>query len=147
MSEHCFKVQANAPRGTYIHKGASCASVFGTRYRGQQRGVRCYRKVLKNIYASGQDCLSAWCCASVQDCRSAWCSENWWGGGLWGGGQEKEWMGCFLDKLKPSASTSTSGRLQPRTRRNGAGRRNKGRNVSWRNGSLQRKSGLDCGMQ
>ena len=45
-----------------------------------------------------------------------------------------------------SASTSTSGRLQPGTRRNGAGQRNKGR-ISWRNGSLQRKPRLDYGMQ
>ena len=40
---------------------------------------------------------------------------------------------------EPSASTPTSERLQPRTRGNSAGRRNKGRNVSWRNGPLQRK--------
>ena len=46
-----------------------------------------------------------------------------------------------------SVSTPTSGRLQPRTMGNGAGRRNKGRNISWRNGSLQRKPGLDYGMQ
>ena len=47
-------------------------------------------------------------------------------------GQEKEWMGCFLDDLR------AFGRLQPKTRGNGAERRNKGRNISWRNGSLQR---------
>ena len=45
------------------------------------------------------------------------------------GGQEKEWMGCFLDDLR--AFGITSGRLQPRTRGNGAGRQNKGRNISW----------------
>ena len=48
-------------------------------------------------------------------------------------------------------STPTSGRLQPRIGGNDARRRNKGRNVSWRNGemdhSLQRKSGLEYGMQ
>ncbi|CAM9574765.1 unnamed protein product [Ascophyllum nodosum] len=38
-------------------------------------------------------------------------------------------------------------RLQPRTRGNGAERQNKGRNISWRNGSLQRKPRLDYGMQ
>ena len=42
------------------------------------------------------------------------------------GGQEKESMGCLLDDLR---STPTSGRPQPRTRENGAGRRNKGRNI------------------
>ena len=67
---------------------------------------------------------------------------------LRGGGAGKRvnggvsWMTSEL-----SVSTPTSGRLQPRTRRNGARRRNKGRNVSWRNGSLQRKLGLDFGMQ
>ena len=63
------------------------------------------------------------------------------------GGQEKEWMGVSGTTSKPSASTPTSGRLQPRMRGNGAGRRNKGRNVSWRNGSLQRKPELDYGIQ
>ena len=63
------------------------------------------------------------------------------------GGQEKEWMGCFLDDLRAFASTSTSGRLQPRTRGDGAEWQNKGRNISWRNGLLQRKSRLDYGMQ
>ena len=44
-------------------------------------------------------------------------------------------------------SMATSGRLQPRTTGNGTRRRNKERNVSWRNGSLQRKSGLGYGMK
>ena len=61
------------------------------------------------------------------------------------GGQEKEWMGCFLDDLRVSASRPTSGRLQPRTRGNGAERQNKGRNISWQNGSLQKKPRLDYG--
>ena len=39
-----------------------------------------------------------------------------------------------------SASTPTSGRLQPRTRGNGAERQNKGRTISWQNGSLQKKT-------
>ena len=68
------------------------------------------------------------------------------GGGGCVGGQEKECMGCFLDDVRASASTPTSGQLQPRTRGNGAERRNKGRDISWRNGSLQRKPGLDYGM-
>ena len=37
----------------------------------------------------------------------------------------------------------TSGRLPPRMRVNGARRWNKRRNVSWQDGSLQRKSGRD----
>ena len=35
--------------------------------------------------------------------------------------------------LRASASTPISRRLQPRTRGNGAERRNKGQNISWRN--------------
>ena len=46
-----------------------------------------------------------------------------------------------------SVSTPTKGRLQPRTRGNSARRQKMGRNVSWQNGSLQRKSGLDYDMQ
>ena len=51
-------------------------------------------------------------------------------------GHEKEWMGYSLDDLRAFGINSG----------NGAGRRNKGRNVSWRNRSLQRKPGLDYGM-
>ena len=54
-------------------------------------------------------------------------------------------VSCRISEL--SASTPTSGRLQPRTRGNGAERQNKGRNISWRNRSLQRKPRLDYGMQ
>ena len=47
-------------------------------------------------------------------------------------GQGKKWMRCFLDDLRVFVSTPTSGRRQPsRTRGNGAGRRNKGWNISW----------------
>ena len=44
------------------------------------------------------------------------------------GGQEKEWMGCFLDDLR-AFDINIGGRLQPRTRGNGAERRN----ILWRN--------------
>ena len=63
------------------------------------------------------------------------------------GGQEKEWMGCFLDDLRAFGINADQGRLQPRTRRNGAERQSKRRNISWRNGPLQRKPRLDYGMQ
>ena len=58
------------------------------------------------------------------------------------GGQEKEWMGCFLDDLRAFGINADQW-----TRGNDAERRNKGRNISWRNGPLQRKPGLDYGMQ
>ena len=64
------------------------------------------------------------------------------------GGQEQEWVGCFLDDLRAfGINVDANGRLQPRTRGNDAGRQIKERNVSWRNGSLQRKPGLDYDMQ
>ena len=62
-------------------------------------------------------------------------------------GQEKSGCGISWTTSELSASTATNGRLQPRTRGDGAERRNKGRNISWPNGSLQRKPGLDYGMQ
>ena len=46
-----------------------------------------------------------------------------------------------------SVSMPPIGRLQLRARGNGARRQEKGRNVSWRNGSMQKKPGLDYGMQ
>ena len=65
------------------------------------------------------------------------------GGASCVGGQEKEWMGCFLDDLEAFGTNADQWRPQPRTRGNSEGRRNKGLNVSWRNKSLQRKPGLD----
>ena len=58
-----------------------------------------------------------------------------------GEGQDKVWIGCSWTTSEHAVPTPTSGRLQPRTRRNGARRWNKGRNVSWRNGSLQKTPG------
>ena len=63
------------------------------------------------------------------------------------GGQEKEWMGCFLDDLRVFGINADQTTLQPRTRGNGAERQNKGRNILWQNGSLQKKPRLDYGMQ
>ena len=71
------------------------------------------------------------------------------GRGLREGGREKKSeLGISWMILELSAITPTRGRLQPGTRGYCAGRRNKRRNVvSWRNRSLQRKPGLDCGIQ
>ena len=63
------------------------------------------------------------------------------------GARKKSGWGVSWTTSELSASTPTSGRLQPRTRGNVAGRQNKGRNISWRNGSLQRNPKLDYGMQ
>ena len=62
------------------------------------------------------------------------------------GGKKNSGWGVSWTTSELSVSKPTSGRLQPRTRGNGARRRKTGRNVSWRNRSLQRKSGLDYGM-
>ena len=62
------------------------------------------------------------------------------------GGQEKERMGCFLDDRRAFGINADQWTTAARTRGNGAERQNKGRNVSWRNGPLQRKPRLDYGM-
>ena len=62
------------------------------------------------------------------------------------GGQEKECMGCVLDDLRAFGINADQWTTAATTRGNGAGRWNKGRNVSWRNGSLQRKPGKDYDM-
>ena len=69
------------------------------------------------------------------------------GRGLFEGAGKKSVWGVSWTTSKLSASTPISGRLQPRTRENGTGRWNKRRNISWQNGSLQRKPRLDYGMQ
>ena len=57
-------------------------------------------------------------------------------------GREKEWMGCFLDDLIAFGIDADQSMddyyyiLQSRTRGNGARQQNKGRDVSWRNGSI-----------
>ena len=63
------------------------------------------------------------------------------------GGQEKEWMGCFLDDLRAFGINADQGTTAAQDEGNGAERQNKGRNISWRNGSLQRKPRLDYGVQ
>ena len=63
------------------------------------------------------------------------------------GGKKKEEKGVSWTTSELSASTLTSGRLQPRTRGNDADWQNKGRNILGRNGSSQRKPRLDYGMQ
>ena len=63
------------------------------------------------------------------------------------GGQEKEWIGCFLDDLRASGINADQWTTAAQDEGNGAERRNKGRNSSWRNGSLQRMPRLDYGMQ
>ena len=65
---------------------------------------------------------------------------------MWGAREKSGW-GVSWTISKLSASTLTSGRLQARTRGNSAGQRNKGRNILWRNGSLQQKPELDYGME
>ena len=78
-----------------------------------------------------------------------WCT--WWTRGYWSdvrrarGGRELhrgEWVGCILDDIRASVSTPINGRLQLRTRRNYGRRWNKGQNVSWPNGSPQKRQVL-----
>ena len=65
-------------------------------------------------------------------------SLNWWEArAAWGGREDNGWGLVSWTTSELSISTPTSGRLQFRTRGNGARRKNKGWNVSWLNGSLQ----------
>ena len=83
----------------------------------------------------------------IRDCRSAGCSEKWWGArAVWGARKKSGGCGISWTTSELSASTPTSGRLQPRTRGNGAERQNKGRNISWQNRCRKTKAGL-YGMQ
>ena len=108
--------------------------------RLSRREVRASRR----LYSVGRSCLrDLWRAWRIRDCQSAWCSENWWGTrAVWGARKKSGW-GVSWTTSELSASTPAGGRLQPRTRGNGAQRRN----ISCRNGSLQRKPRLDYGMQ
>ena len=56
-----------------------------------------------------------WCTWRIRDCRSAWCSEKWRGArAVWGARKKSGW-GVSWTISELSASTPTSGRLQPRT--------------------------------
>ena len=105
-------------------------------------GVRASRR----LYAGGGSCLrDLWRAWRIRGCRSAGCSEKWWGVGAVWGAREKSGWGVSWTTSELSASTPTSGGLQPRTSGNGAERQNKGRSISWRNGSLvaeKAKAGL-----
>ena len=93
--------------------------------------------------------LFARCVARMEDTRLPKCvmfGEMVGGTGCVGARKNSGW-GVSWTTSELSASTPTSGRLQPRTRENGAERQNKGRNTSWQNRSLQRKPGMDYGMQ
>ena len=61
------------------------------------------------------------------------------GRGLRGGAGKKEWMGCLLDDLRAFGINADQWTIaaQDMVRGNDARWRHKGRDVSWRNGSLQ----------
>ena len=87
--------------------------------------------------------------ARMEDTRLSKCvifGERWGARAVWGAKKKSGW-GVSWTISEFSASTPNSGQLQPRTRGDGAERQNKGRNISWRNGPLQRKPRLDYGMQ
>ena len=54
-------------------------------------------------------------------------------------GYENKWIGCFLDDLRAFGINVDQWKAPAQDERYGAGRQNKGRNISWRNGTLQRK--------
>ena len=63
------------------------------------------------------------------------------------GGQGKKWMGCFLNDLRVFGINADQWTTAAQDEGNGAGLREKGRNVSGRNRSLQRKPEVNYGMQ
>ena len=64
------------------------------------------------------------------------------------GGQEKEWMGRFVDDLRAFGINADQWTIAAQDEWEWRRKwQNKGRNISWRNGSLQRKPRLDYGMQ
>ena len=63
------------------------------------------------------------------------------------GGQEKEWMMYFVDDLRAFGINADQWTTAAQDEGNGAEWRNKRQNISWRNGLLQRKPGLDYSMQ
>ena len=87
--------------------------------------------------------------ARMEDTRLPKCgmSERWWGVRTVWEVRKKSGWGVSWTTSELSASMPTSGRLHSRTRGNGAERKNKRGDISWRNGSLQKKPRLDYGMQ
>ena len=63
------------------------------------------------------------------------------------GGQEKEWMGCFLDDLRAFGINADQWTTVAQDEGEWRRTAEQGRNISWQNGSLQKKTRLDCGMQ
>ena len=110
--------------------------------------TKLFKMLYRRIWAGGGSCpRDLWRTWRTRDCRSAWCLSNWWRARAEWRGRRKSGYGVSWTTLKLSVSTPTSGQSQPRTRGNDARRRNKRRNVSWRNRSLQKKPGLDYAMQ
>ena len=97
---------------------------------------------IEATYAGGGSCSqNSWrACWRIRDCQVRDARRIGGARAAWGAMKNIGW-GVSWTTSDFSASTPTCGRLQPSTRGNGAGRRNKGRNVSWRNGPLQRKQG------
>ena len=63
------------------------------------------------------------------------------------GGQEKEWMGCCLKDIRAFGINADQWTTAAQDEGEWRRRQNKGRNTSWRNVSLQKKTRLDYGMQ
>ena len=63
------------------------------------------------------------------------------------GGQEKEWIRCFLDDLRAFGINVDQWTTAAQDEGEWCRTTEKGRDISWRNGPLQRKSKLDYGIQ
>ena len=79
--------------------------------------------------------LFARCVARMEDARLPTCVMfgEMVGGAGCVGGQEKEWMGCFLDDLRAFGINAHQWTTAAQDGGDDAERQNKGRNISWRN--------------
>ena len=150
-----------SPRGCHYDTLRRAHHRFLTRCIGWRKDIRADHPIsyLDTLIKTGSESIKATLrrrrisyagfVVRMEDTRLPKCvmSENLWGArAVWGAKKKSGW-GVSWTTSELSPSTPTSGCLQPRTRGNGAKGWNKVRTISWRNGSLQRKPGLDYGMQ
>ena len=105
-------------------------------------------KASRRIYAGGGSYFEEFV-ARMKDTRLPKCMMfgELVGGTVCVGDQEKEWMGCFLDDLRAFGINADQWTTAAQDEGERCRTAEQGRNISWRNGSLQRKPRLDYGMQ
>ena len=136
-----------SPRECHYDTLRRAQNIFFTRCIGWRKNNRADHPIsyLNTLIKTASESIEATKCsrrilftrseARMEDTRLPKCAmfgELMGSAGCEGPGK-KGGFGVFWTTSELSVSASTSERLQPRARGNGARRRNKGRNVSWRN--------------